>query len=46
MINVPRAVLIVALVATSVLTSVLGLTDPAGPHYYPTWFLIWNLVLA
>ena len=46
MINVPRAVLIVALVATSVLTSVLGVTDPAAPLYYPTWFLIWNLVLA
>jgi uncharacterized membrane protein len=46
MTNVPRAVLIVALVATTVLTSVLGITDPTAPLYYPTRFLIWNLFLA
>jgi uncharacterized membrane protein len=43
---VPRAVLIVALVATTGLTAVLGITDPAAPLYYPTRFLIWNLALA
>jgi uncharacterized membrane protein len=46
MTNVPRAVLIVALVATTALTTVLGVTDPAAPLYYPTRFLIWNLFLA
>jgi len=46
MANVARAVLIVALVATTALTSVLGITDPAAPLYYPTRFLIWNLLLA
>src|SRR6185503_5497304 len=43
---VPRAVLIVALVATTGLTTVLGVTDPAAPVFYPTKFLIWNLALA
>jgi uncharacterized membrane protein len=42
----PRVVLVVALAATTLLTSVLGITDPAAPRFYPTWFLIWNLVLA
>jgi uncharacterized membrane protein len=46
MTNVARAVLIVALVATTGLTTVLGLTDPAAPVFYPTRFLIWNLFLA
>jgi uncharacterized membrane protein len=46
MTNVPRAVLIVALVATTGLTTVLGLTDPTAPVFYPTRFLIWNLFLA
>jgi uncharacterized membrane protein len=46
MTNVPGAVLISSLVATTALTSVLGITDPAAPLYYPTWFLIWNLFLA
>jgi len=46
MANVARAVLIVALVATTALASVLGITDPAAPLYYPTRFLIWNLLLA
>jgi uncharacterized membrane protein len=43
---VPRAVLILALVATTGLTTVLGVTDPAAPVFYPTRFLIWNLALA
>lgn len=46
MTNGPRAVLIVALVATTGLTVVLGITDPAAPRFYPTKFLIWNLFLA
>jgi uncharacterized membrane protein len=46
MTNVPRAVLIIALVATTVLTFVLGVTDPAAPLFYPTRFLVWNLILA
>ena len=46
MTNVPRAVLIVALVATTALTAVLGVTDPAAPLYYPTRWLLWNLFLA
>jgi uncharacterized membrane protein len=44
--NAPRVVLVFALVATTLLTSVLGITDPAAPRSYPTLFLIWNLVLA
>jgi uncharacterized membrane protein len=43
---VPRAVLLVALVATTALTTVLGVTDPSAPTVYPTKFLIWNLALA
>jgi uncharacterized membrane protein len=46
MTHVPRAVLIVAMVATTGLTTVLGLTDPAAPVFYSTRFLIWNLFLA
>jgi uncharacterized membrane protein len=46
MTNVPRTVLIVALAATTVLTCVLGVTDPTAPLYYPTRFLVWNLFLA
>ena len=46
MTNAPRAVLIVALLATTALTIVLGVTDPAAPLSYPTRFLIWNLFLA
>jgi uncharacterized membrane protein len=46
MASVPRAVLIFALVATTALTVVLGVTDPAAPLFYPTRFLIWNLFLA
>jgi uncharacterized membrane protein len=42
----PRAVLLIALVATTVLTFVLGVTDPTGTPSYPTKFLVWNLALA
>jgi uncharacterized membrane protein len=43
----PRSVvLIVSLVATTGLTLVLGVTDPAPPLGYPTRFFVWNLVLA
>ncbi|MGV0718609.1 DUF1361 domain-containing protein [Mycolicibacterium sp. XJ662] len=41
-----RLVLLVSLVATTGLAIVLGVTDPAEPLFYPTRFLIWNLVLA
>jgi uncharacterized membrane protein len=41
-----RFVLIVSLVATSALTIALGVTDPTASVFYPTWFLVWNLVLA
>lgn len=43
---VRTVVLFVSLVATSALTFVLGITDPATPLYYPTRFLVWNLILA
>jgi uncharacterized membrane protein len=46
MTNVARVVLFLALVATTVLTFVLGVTDPTGTPSYPTKFLVWNLVLA
>jgi uncharacterized membrane protein len=42
----PRAVLIGALLATTALTAVLGVTDPSAPLYYPTRWLLWNLFLA
>jgi uncharacterized membrane protein len=41
-----RAVLVVSLVATVGLAVVLGVTDPAPPVDYPSWFFLWNLVLA
>ena len=41
-----RVVLIVSLVATTGLTLVLGVTDPAPPLMYPTRFFVWNLALA
>lgn len=39
-------VLIASLAATTALTIVLGVTDPAAPLSYPYRFLIWNLWLA
>jgi uncharacterized membrane protein len=41
-----RVVLIVSLMATTGLTLVLGVTDPAPPLIYPTRFFVWNLLLA
>ena len=41
-----RVVLIGSLVATTGLALVLGVTDPAPPLTYPTWFFVWNLMLA
>src|ERR1700691_3178006 len=41
-----RVVLILSLVATTGLTLMLGVTDPAPPLLYPTRFFVWNLVLA
>lgn len=38
--------LFVSLMATTGLTVALGITDPATPLYYPTRFLVWNLILA
>lgn len=35
-----------ALGATTLLTVVMGMTDPAAPLSYPSRFLIWNLFLA
>jgi uncharacterized membrane protein len=46
MTTVRIVVLFVSLVATTALTFVLGITDPAAPLYYPTRFLVWNLILA
>ena len=46
MTNVARAVLLAALGATTVLTFVIGVTDPIGTPSYPTKFLVWNLFLA
>lgn len=46
MTNTARAILFLALAATTVLTFVLGVTDPTGTPSYPTKFLIWNLFLA
>jgi len=43
-INVRLVVLFVSLVATTGLTFALGITDPATPLYYPTRFLVWNLI--
>ncbi|MEO3758979.1 DUF1361 domain-containing protein [Mycobacterium sp. B14F4] len=39
-------VLSVSLLATTLLTLVLGITDPTASRYYPTKFLVWNLFLA
>lgn len=39
-------VLLAALAGTTVLTVILGITDPAAPLSYPSRFLIWNLFLA
>ncbi|GAB17855.1 hypothetical protein GOEFS_041_00090 [Gordonia effusa NBRC 100432] len=44
--TIHRAVLGLSLLATTALTVVLGITDPATPLYYPSRFLIWNLFLA
>ncbi|ALG85078.1 DUF1361 domain-containing protein [Gordonia phthalatica] len=41
-----QLVLIAALAATTLLTVVMGMTDPAAPLSYPSRFLIWNLFLA
>ncbi|OBG42606.1 hypothetical protein A5672_11430 [Mycobacterium alsense] len=41
-----RVVLIASLVATTGLTLVVGVTDPAPPPTYPTRFFAWNLALA
>jgi uncharacterized membrane protein len=41
-----RVALIASLAATTGLTLVLGLTDPAPPLSYPTRFFVWNLMLA
>lgn len=46
MTNAARAILFLALAATTILTFVLGVTDPTGTPSYPTKFLIWNLFLA
>lgn len=46
MVYVSRVVLGLSLVATTALTFVLGITDPAAPRSYPTRFLVWNLFLA
>ncbi|KWX24002.1 hypothetical protein AFM11_11585 [Mycolicibacterium wolinskyi] len=46
MTNARRVVLILSLLATTGLTLVLGVTDPAAPLSYPTRFLVWNLFLA
>lgn len=39
-------ILLLSLIVTTVLTCLLGITDPAAPLYYPTRFLVWNLILA
>lgn len=41
-----RSILVLALAATTMLTVVMGATDPAAPLSYPSGFLIWNLFLA
>jgi len=46
MAHVSRVVLVVSLLATTALTVLLGITDPAAPRSYPTKFLVWNLFLA
>ncbi|MCF3939396.1 DUF1361 domain-containing protein [Gordonia sp. Z-3] len=44
--DVRTMILLGALLATTGLTVVLGVTDPAEPQFYPTRFLVWNLFLA
>ncbi|MGV0721067.1 DUF1361 domain-containing protein [Mycolicibacterium elephantis] len=46
MTSLSRYLLGFSLVATTALAIMLGVTDRAEPLYYPTAFLIWNLVLA
>lgn len=46
MFNARTAVVIGALVVTTALTCLLGVTDPYAPRSYPTKFLVWNLFLA
>ncbi len=46
MIDLRGLVLIGSLVATTTLTAILGITDPAAPLSYPSRFLVWNLFLA
>ncbi|MBM7367205.1 DUF1361 domain-containing protein [Gordonia hydrophobica] len=43
---VRQSILVAALAATTILTVVMGVTDPAAPLSYPSRFLIWNLFLA
>ena len=44
--NVRVVVLFLSLMAATALTVALGITDPATPLYYPTRFIVWNLILA
>ena len=46
MIDFRGYLLVAALLATTALTLVLGITDPAAPLSYPTWFLVWNMFLG
>ena len=46
MVTLQRAALLLSLLATTALTCLLGITDPAAPLTYPTRFLVWNLFLA
>jgi uncharacterized membrane protein len=41
-----RPVLVLALLASTALSVVLGVTDPTGTPTYPSRFLVWNLFLA
>ena len=41
-----RLLLLGSLVASTLLTLSLGVTDATGEFYYPTRFLVWNLTLA
>ena len=41
-----RLLLLGSLVASTVLTLSLGVTDATGEFFYPTRFLVWNLTLA
>lgn len=46
MIDARGLVALASLAATTALTLILGVTDPAAPHFYPTRYLVWNLFLA